>query len=427
MATRIEKRVISSRVMSYALLLGISSASLISDYAFAQSDIPTAGAPTPSADGGDLSYDQALQELMRTQEHSKAASTWGEPRRIDVPKGANPDQVIQKELIKVPGLMGLDTGSPDPAKVEPIRVNTEVDHAAPTPGQPAAQAPKAEVKSAENGGWDWVEQNAKSTAPERKPALTTVFESNGAGKGNVQPASITPDSEAAVDLSAGQSASAPSEEAAAPEQAQTPDEEEGPPKTAADIAKDAINIYNNAVKFHLAGKLEEAITAYREALNANPELSQAHCNLGLIFNQQHDYAKALIEFRKALAIDPKDAITYNGIGAALRAQKDMEGAIKNWKTAVTIDPHLATAHYNLGTVFEIQKDFDKALESYAEATKNDSRLGEAYYRMGLILAKKNRTEDAKEQFSKALQVSKNAEYCEDARKRLALIEQGAVK
>ncbi len=435
MATRIEKRVNSSRVLSYGLLLGISSAALFSGYAFAQSDIPAAGAPTPSADGGDLTYDQALQELMRTQEHSKAASSWGEPRRIEVPKGANPDQVIQKELIKVPGLMGLDTGSPDPSKVEPIKVETAVEHSAPTPVEETktpvepTKAPQSQTKSAENGGWDWVDQNAKPAAQEsRKPALTTVFDSNsGAGQEKVQPAAISQEAEA-VDLSGGQSAEAPApSEAAAPEQAQAPEEEEGPPKTAADVAKDAINIYNNAVKFHLSGKLEEAITAYREALNANPELSQAHCNLGLIFNQQHDYAKALTEFRKALAIDPKDAITYNGIGAALRAQKDMEGAIKNWKTAVTIDPHLATAHYNLGTVFEIQKDYDKALESYAEATKNDFRLGEAYYRMGLILAKKNRIEDAKEQFSKALQVSKNAEYCEDARKRLALIEQGAVK
>jgi hypothetical protein len=39
--------------------------------------------------------------------------------------------------------------------------------------------------------------------------------------------------------------------------------------------------------------------------------------------------------------------------------------------------------------------------------------------------KKNRTEDAKEQFNKALQVSKNAEYCADARKRLAALEMPA--
>ena len=190
-------------------------------------------------------------------------------------------------------------------------------------------------------------------------------------------------------------------------------------KTTAESKAEAKAAYNKAVQAHLAGKLPEAISEYQNALTLNPEFSQAHCNLGLIFNQQHNYAKALSEFRKALAINPKDAITYNGIGAALRAEKDMVGAIKNWQTAVSLDPKLATAHYNLGTAYEMQKDVDRAMESYRQAVKNDYRLGEAYYRMGLIMERKHLTEEATEQYSRALKVASNAEFSEDARQRLA--------
>ena len=225
---------------------------------------------------------------------------------------------------------------------------------------------------------------------------------------------------------------------AAPAEAPTPTETNPltlpteAPKTAAPAADESaaaepqpagpaqsLKLYNSAVRNHLSGKLMEAISDYKGALAANPSLAEAHSNLGLIYNQQHNYAGALGEFHKALAINPKDAITYNGIGAALRAEKDLPGAIKNWQTAVDIDPKLATAHYNLGTAFEIQKDYDRALEAYRDAVTNDYRLGEAYYRMGLILQNKHRFEDAEEQYKEALKVNASSEYSADAKARLA--------
>lgn len=185
---------------------------------------------------------------------------------------------------------------------------------------------------------------------------------------------------------------------------------------------EGVRKYNVAVQLHLSGKLSDAIAVYKEALEINGGLAEAHSNLGLIYNQQHNYAQALAEFRKALAINAKDAITYNGIGAALRAEHDLQGAIKNWQTAVSLDQKLATAHYNLGTAYEIEKDYDKALGSYRLAVKNDYRLGEAYYRMGLILERKHKADEAAEQFKEALKVSSDSEYSEDARQRLVFLQ-----
>ncbi|HEY9684016.1 MAG TPA: tetratricopeptide repeat protein [Oculatellaceae cyanobacterium] len=185
----------------------------------------------------------------------------------------------------------------------------------------------------------------------------------------------------------------------------------------------ALTLYNAAVKNHLTGKLAEAISDYKNALAANPEMAEAHSNLGMIYNQQHNYDGALSEFRKALAINPRDAITYNGIGAALRAENDLPGAIKNWQTAVDIDPKLATAHYNLGTAYEKQKDYDKALNAYGDAVRNDVRLGEAFYRMGWILQQKHQFQDAEANYNQALKINPKADYCVDAQKRIADLAQ----
>lgn len=183
----------------------------------------------------------------------------------------------------------------------------------------------------------------------------------------------------------------------------------------------ARRFFNKAVKEHLSGQIAQAIADYKASLVIDPELGDAHSNLGLAYNQQHNYANALTEFRKALAINPSDAITYNGVGAALRAQKDVPGAIKNWETSVKLNPKLAVAHYNLGTAYESQGDLDRAMVSYESATRNDQRLGEAFYRMGLIMMKKHKSEEAKEQFKRALKISENSDYSEDARLKLAVI------
>lgn len=413
MATRNEKREISARLRYTSLLLGISSLSLLSAPAFAQAE--------DEKSISDMSYDQALQKLMETKQESDAAANW-ERRQKQIPSNVDPQRFIQQEMTKT-------SSTVNPTQVQPIKVEGDLSQARKVGlgGEPATSNGSDQQNV---GGWTEQEQaaapqqeqeTAYTEAPVPTPAarkktgsFTTVFDATSGAGAQTRPVANQSDAIA--------------EESDAPGGNETEiveEEEQEKPKSAAVVAKDAVAVYNGAVKLHLSGKLDEAVSEYRAALAANPELSQAHCNLGLIFNQQHDYAKAISEFNKALAIDPKDAITYNGLGAAYRAQKDLDGAVKNWSTAVTIDPKLATAHYNLGTVYEIQKNFDKATEAYEEAIKNDFRLGEAHYRLGLILMKKNRTEDAKEQFNKALQVSKNAEYCADARKRLAALEMPA--
>ena len=186
--------------------------------------------------------------------------------------------------------------------------------------------------------------------------------------------------------------------------------------------KRAIRLYNEAHKNHLGGHVDQAMAQYKQAIKIDPDLVEAHSDLGLAYNQQHNYGSALIEFRKALALNPLDAYTYNGLGAALRAQHDNVAAIKNWETAVRLDPRLAAAHYNLGTAYEAEGDLDRALVSYEDAVKNDGHFGEAFFRMGLILQQRHRLSDARINFRKALKISADSDYAEEARTRIARLD-----
>ena len=357
---------------------------------------------------------QAPATLAETQSAADTSAIQAElQKEAGAASAANAQPVeLKREENTVSSELQKESGAA-PAANQPV----ELKPAMPEPEQPAPAQATAPAAQAE-------EAPVQSAAPDASAEAAAETAAPPARRAPVQRQASAPaqkDDPIEQEVRTETPAQAPEQEIDAPASKLSIPQDPQDAKSAAQSKAEAKSAYNKAVQAHLNGKLGEAISNYLVALQLNPEFSQAHCNLGLIYNQQHNYAKALSEFRKSLAINPKDAITYNGIGAALRAEKDMVGAIKNWQTAVSLDPKLATAHYNLGTAYEIQKDPDRAMESYRQAVKNDYRLGEAYYRMGLIMEKKKLNDEATEQFSRALKVANNAEFSEDARQRLAAL------
>ncbi len=374
---------------------------------------PAFSQTTVSADGETVALkpEQKLEDPKAPIAGTKTSASsgswdWNTPADNALATKIAETKSIEQDVVKSP----KELANPAAVNTAPVKQMAEaepVTTAAPVDVSPAAvtNVVNEETKSV----------TRTTEAPAQTPAQTPVETTTEAPTPKAEMTEVQPTS-AQVDAAvSGKTTSAPAPDGDAA--VVTPEA----PKSASSTAL-AVKLYNAAVRNHLSGKLAEAINDYKGALAANPSLAEAHSNLGLIYNQQHNYAGALGEFHKALAINPKDAITYNGIGAALRAEKDLPGAIRNWQTAVDIDPKLATAHYNLGTAFEIQKDYDRALEAYKDAVENDYRLGEAYYRMGLINQRKNRLEDAATQFKEALKVSPNSEYTEDAKKQLAAMK-----
>jgi len=52
------------------------------------------------------------------------------------------------------------------------------------------------------------------------------------------------------------------------------------------------------------GRLDQAVGAYLEALERDPNNKFAHNNLGVVYMQKGQYAKAAQHFERVLAIDP---------------------------------------------------------------------------------------------------------------------------
>lgn len=95
-----------------------------------------------------------------------------------------------------------------------------------------------------------------------------------------------------------------------------------------------------------------AAAAYRQALAIDPDLADAHLNLGRLLHEGGDPAAAEVHYRQALAIDPDDALAVYNLGVALQDQQRPRDAADAYERALALDPTLADAHFNLSGVYE---------------------------------------------------------------------------
>jgi tetratricopeptide (TPR) repeat protein len=119
---------------------------------------------------------------------------------------------------------------------------------------------------------------------------------------------------------------------------------------------------------HAAGHANDAAAAYQRALALNPNLLEAHFNLGCLLLEQNNPAAAKSELT-----------TY-----ALSRPKDVNGWLK-----------LGAAQWRL-------RDAAAAERSYAEALNLNKQLSEAWNTLGLVQLQRNRPADAARDFTAAL-------------------------
>lgn len=105
----------------------------------------------------------------------------------------------------------------------------------------------------------------------------------------------------------------------------------------------------------------EAIEAYEKALELNPTHPAAHINLGTLYYNRQDYAKAEQHYRTAVEVDPRYALAHFDLGNVLDETGRLQEAIQAYRQAIQLAPTYADAHYNLALAYEKLKQPRKAL------------------------------------------------------------------
>jgi len=103
-------------------------------------------------------------------------------------------------------------------------------------------------------------------------------------------------------------------------------------------------------KFSENGDREHAAIEWRKAVDADPDFSEAHGNLGAQYFRLHRTQEAVEEFRRAVALDPHTAIYQTNLAVGLAQLGHLDEAESWARSAVRVEDSNPMGHYVLGCI-----------------------------------------------------------------------------
>ena len=153
------------------------------------------------------------------------------------------------------------------------------------------------------------------------------------------------------------------------------------------------------------GRNEEAIEAYRQAISIDPKFTNPYNGLGNALSDLGRNEEALDAYKQAININPKEAYSYDGLGNALGALGRKEEAIKAYKQAISIDPKYTNPYNGLGNVLSDLGRKEEAIKTYKQAISIDPQFTPPYNGLGNALSDLGRNEEAIEVYRKAININ----------------------
>jgi tetratricopeptide (TPR) repeat protein len=124
--------------------------------------------------------------------------------------------------------------------------------------------------------------------------------------------------------------------------------------------------YNLGQSLHEQGQLDQAVLAYKRAIELDPGYTEAHANLGQAWNQLHDFQQAIEAFEKAMDTGPPSPITLSNAAHAYRMTGKLERTLALYREALSIRPS-DILHNNIGECLLVMKKYDQAREQFKAA------------------------------------------------------------
>jgi tetratricopeptide (TPR) repeat protein/SAM-dependent methyltransferase len=145
---------------------------------------------------------------------------------------------------------------------------------------------------------------------------------------------------------------------------------------------------NLAAVLAMRGELEEALALYRKAIAADPSLAFTYSNLSDTLTKLGRYDEALAAATRASALDPTSPDAYNNVGSALLEVARFDEAIVALEKALELNPNFAFAHSNLGNALRGLGRLDEAIVAFEKAVELGPHLAVAHKNLGLTRLQK---------------------------------------
>jgi tetratricopeptide (TPR) repeat protein len=160
--------------------------------------------------------------------------------------------------------------------------------------------------------------------------------------------------------------------------------------------------------FFQRGYIDQAETAFREALRDDPSSAEAYYGLGSAYMKREQGREARDSFERAVKLSASYPDTlpnaWNNLGLLATRGGHMDEAIGHFQEALRVSPDYWIALENLGNAYRLQKRWDDARKTLERALAARPEDPEANYNLAMVFAQTDDAERAYKYLQKALQL-----------------------
>ena len=150
-----------------------------------------------------------------------------------------------------------------------------------------------------------------------------------------------------------------------------------------------------------------AIKLFEEVLKLEPDMMEAHFNLGVCYGAKHNSEKQIYHFKEAIRLKPQMSEAHYNLGLAYLGADMYQEAIDEFKQAIKLKPAFSDAHFQLGKTLYKMGKYAEAASEFKKCLKSGNSF-EAYLNLGSCYMKTDDVPSAIEQFKKAIELKPNS-------------------
>jgi tetratricopeptide (TPR) repeat protein len=170
--------------------------------------------------------------------------------------------------------------------------------------------------------------------------------------------------------------------------------------------------FDDGLALSNAGKHDEAIAKFNEAIAINPKCYDCYDNIGFSYVQTKDYDKAEEAYKKAIDAKADDAGAYNGLASVYNAQRKFDDAAKASAKATELSAAgsvlvggNADALFNQGVILWNGGKIPEAKKAFEAAIQANPNHAEAHFQLGMALVNEGNLAGAGTEFTTYLKLA----------------------
>lgn len=156
-------------------------------------------------------------------------------------------------------------------------------------------------------------------------------------------------------------------------------------------------------------QIEEAIKHYTISIDKDSDFVEPYINLGILYSDR-GRAMAADYFNGALNIEPDNVNAMYLLGLHYQEQEKYDKAVSSYQNIIAVNPDYPHSYYNIGYIALVyQENYGKAIEYMNKAIEVQPAFYRAYYNLGYAHELKGDYQKAREAYKKSLQIMPNFE------------------